>query len=173
MKTSVGPLSGPAASFGACNRSKLPLPLWERAGVRGAGLSIGRGPLTRIALTMLRIAMSNSTSPARGEVEVGSPPDYPSRTRLVLTVSFALFPAIGLVVTVIGAMREHRRRFDSSVEESSALFRSSFPSRASPLHNRQARTASSPQRVRASRIRHAARQWSGFFLSLRWRTRAT
>jgi hypothetical protein len=26
---------------------------------------------------MLRIAMSNSTSPARGEVEVGSPPEYP------------------------------------------------------------------------------------------------
>jgi hypothetical protein len=41
-----------------------------------------------------------------------------SRTRMVLTVSFALFPEIGLVVSVIGAMREHCRQLDVSVETS-------------------------------------------------------
>jgi hypothetical protein len=33
-----------------------------------------------------------------------------------------LFPAIGLFVTVIGAMRKHRRQLDASVEASSARF---------------------------------------------------
>jgi hypothetical protein len=38
-----------------------------------------------------------------------------SRTRMVLTVSFALFPVIGLFVTVIGGLV---RRFNASVEAS-------------------------------------------------------
>jgi hypothetical protein len=35
---------------------------------------------------------------------------------MVLTDSFALFPAIGLFVTVIGAMQKHRRQLSISVE---------------------------------------------------------
>ena len=43
-------------------------------------------------------------------------PTFPAR--MVLTVSFVLSPAIGLFVTVTGAMRKHRRQFDASVEAS-------------------------------------------------------
>jgi hypothetical protein len=38
------------------------------------------------------------------------------------TTYSTLFPAIGLFVTVIGAMRKHRRQLDASVEASSARF---------------------------------------------------
>jgi hypothetical protein len=39
---------------------ELPLPLWERVGVRGSGLSIERNPSPEL--------LRNSTSPTRGEV---------------------------------------------------------------------------------------------------------
>jgi hypothetical protein len=41
---------------------------------------------------------------------------------MALTTYPTLFPAIGLFVTVIGAMRKHRRQLDASVETSSARF---------------------------------------------------
>jgi hypothetical protein len=37
---------------------------------------------------------------------------------MVLTAYSVLSPAIGLFVTVVGAMRKHRRKLDASVETS-------------------------------------------------------
>jgi len=45
-----------------------------------------------------------------------------SRTRMVLTVSFALFPAIGLSCHRRRRDAKHRRQLDASVETASARF---------------------------------------------------
>jgi hypothetical protein len=51
-------------------------------------------------------------------VATGSPVTFRHSLRDGFTVSFVLFPEIGLVVSVVGAMREHCRLLDASVEAS-------------------------------------------------------
>ena len=55
---------------------------------------------------------------AHEQVTTGSPNDPAFPARVVLTVSSVLSPVSGLVVTVTGAMRKHRRRLDASVAAS-------------------------------------------------------
>jgi hypothetical protein len=64
------------------------------------------------------MASRAKTKKHTSKVTTGMPKQAGIPCAMVLTAYSTLFPAIGLFVTVIGAMRKHRRQLDVSVETS-------------------------------------------------------